>query len=199
MFGTERFNHELMNSADKSVADAGSDIVDCIDTFAVGTPQSDDITLMLLDIPRDKVPTSVPATRGSRTFNLDGQLTTSSGEWLEHFLKQAGTAPDIIMEMTLVLEELVTNVRKYAGLPDDAEVTVEISAGEESVVLTIVDAGAAFNPLEDGQRSTLGADIDSAEIGGLGVHLATQLTDEQSYRREGDKNLLQVVKRLQST
>jgi len=199
MFGTERFNHELMTSADKSVADAGSDIVDCIDTFAVGTPQSDDITLMLLDIPRDKVQPSVQATRGSRTFNLDGQLTTSSGEWLEHFLKQAGTGPDIIMEMTLVLEELVTNVRKYAELPDDAEVTVKISAGEEAVVLTIVDAGAAFNPLADGQRSTLGADIDSAEIGGLGVHLITQLTDEQSYRREGDKNLLQVVKRLQST
>ena len=198
MFGTERFNHELITSADKSVADAGSDIVDCIDTFAVGTPQSDDITLMLLDIPRDRVPTPVQATRGSRAFNLDDQLTTRSGEWLEHFLKQSGTAPDIIMEMTLVLEELVTNVRKYAGLPDDAEVTVNISAGEESVVLTIVDAGAAFNPLADGQRATLGADIDSAEIGGLGVHLVTQLTDEQSYRREGDKNLLQVIKRLQS-
>jgi sigma-B regulation protein RsbU (phosphoserine phosphatase) len=154
---------------------------------------------MLLDMPPGKLPTSVQRARGSRAFSLNDQLTTSSGEWLEHFLKQAGTAPDIIMEMTLVLEELATNVRKYSGLPDDAEVTVEISAGEESVVLTIIDAGAAFNPLEDGQRSTLGADIDSAEIGGLGVHLVTQLTDEQSYRREGDRNLLQVIKRLPST
>jgi sigma-B regulation protein RsbU (phosphoserine phosphatase) len=199
MFGTDRFNHELVTSADKSVADAGSHIIDCVDTFATGTPQSDDITLMLLDMPPGKLPTSVQRARGSRAFSLNDQLTTSSGEWLEHFLKQAGTAPDIIMEMTLVLEELATNVRKYSGLPDDAEVTVEISAGEESVVLTIIDAGAAFNPLEDGQRSTLGADIDSAEIGGLGVHLVTQLTDEQSYRREGDRNLLQVIKRLPST
>ena len=199
MFGTDRFNHELVTSADKSVSEAGSHIIDCVDTFATGTPQSDDITLMLLDIPRDQAQTSVQNTRGSRAFNLNAQLTTSSGEWLEHFLKQAGTAPDIIMEMTLVLEELVTNVRKYSGLPDAAEATVEISAGEDAVVLTIIDAGAAFNPLEDAKRSTLGADIDSAEIGGLGVHLVTQLTDEQSYRREGDKNLLQVIKRLQST
>ncbi len=57
------------------------------------------------------------------------------------------------------------------------------------------DEGRQFNPLTESKRSHLGADIDSAEIGGLGVHLITQLTDEQSYRREGERNYLLVRKR----
>ena len=96
-----------------------------------------------------------------------------------------------------MLEELVTNVRKYAGLPEGAELTVQVAKTETSLILTIVDGGVAFNPLEDGHRSPLGADIESAEIGGLGVHLVTQLTDEQVYRREGDQNMLRIVKQLQ--
>ena len=39
-------------------------------------------------------------------------------------------------------------------------------------------------------------DIESAEIGGLGVHLIPQLTDEQSYRRDNGYNRLRVSKRL---
>ena len=197
MFGMARFNQCLAASLEKTVDVAGLGIIDSVDAFAAGTAQSDDITLMLLDIPAGNAEGSSSKAQVSRGFKLDGQLNASSGEWLEHTLEQAGVAPDIIMEMTLVLEELVTNVRKYAGLPEDAELTVEVTAAKTALTLTIIDGGAAFNPLEDAQRSPLGADIESAEIGGLGVHLVTQLTDEQVYRREGDQNLLQIVKQLQ--
>ncbi|MEP1471453.1 MAG: SpoIIE family protein phosphatase [Halieaceae bacterium] len=197
MFGMERFNQRLAAGVDEAVEDAGIGIIDSVDSFAAGTAQSDDITLMLLDIPEAKAAVSSSTDQLSRSFKLDAQLNASSGEWLEHALEQTGVAPDIIMEMTLVLEELVTNVRKYAGLPEDAELTVQVATTGNSLILTIVDGGVAFNPLEDAHRSPLGADIESAEIGGLGVHLVTQLTDEQVYRREGDQNLLRVVKLLQ--
>lgn len=98
------------------------------------------------------------------------------------------------MEFDLVAEEIVTNVQKYAGLEagELLGLTVTVTAG--SLALEARDQGKPFNPLEDGHRSELGADIDSAEIGGLGVHLITQLTDRQSYRRENGYNILRVEK-----
>ena len=109
-------------------------------------------------------------------------------------MEQAGTAPDVIMEMVLVQEELVTNVAKYSGLGEQGEVTVTISISADELRLEIRDRGEPFDPLTEGQRAELGADIDHARVGGLGVHLVTQLTDTQLYRREDNENVLTVTR-----
>ncbi len=62
--------------------------------------------------------------------------------------------------------------------------------------MQLSDPGIAFNPLVEARRSELGADIESAEIGGLGVHLITSFTDRQEYRRVDDRNVLRVTRLL---
>ena len=101
------------------------------------------------------------------------------------------------MLVALVAEEIATNVDKYAELPADGIIEITVQASAAQVSLEFRDKGVAFNPLQDAQRATLGADIESAEIGGLGVHLVTQLTDEQLYRRIDGHNVLRVTKLLQ--
>ncbi|MEH6515703.1 MAG: SpoIIE family protein phosphatase [Halioglobus sp.] len=194
MFGTERFNECLSNSASSSPAAAGTSIFTHIDEFAGEAPQSDDITLLILDIPISAA--AVQSSEHNQNFPLDEQLHSSVCRWLEHLLEQAGTQPDVIMELTLVLEELVTNVRKYSGMTERDLVEVKLSMSSAAIGLQICDLGKPFNPLLEGHRSTLGADIEAAEVGGLGVHLITQLTDEQTYRREANKNILRVIKWL---
>ena len=98
------------------------------------------------------------------------------------------------MELILVAEELSTNIEKYADLPKNSELRVALELSPTSVAMEFSDDGRQFNPLTESKRSHLGADIESAEIGGLGVHLITQLTDEQSYRYEGGRNCLRVEK-----
>ena len=93
-------------------------------------------------------------------------------------------------------EELVTNVAKYSGLGESDSVGVSLVIDRDKLSLEVRDSGAAFDPLSEGQRAELGADIDHARVGGLGVHLITQLTDTQSYRRDNNENILTVTRSI---
>ncbi|MEJ2532705.1 MAG: ATP-binding protein, partial [Halioglobus sp.] len=97
-------------------------------------------------------------------------------------------------EMTLVAEEIVSNIEKYAELDESATVRLQVEVNGSRLTLQVIDSGIPFNPLEHARRAELGAGIDHAEIGGLGVHLITRLTDEQSYHRSGSCNVLRVSK-----
>ena len=50
MFGIERFNEALLAGRELPVAVAGAGLFETLADFSGGTPQSDDICLMLLDI-----------------------------------------------------------------------------------------------------------------------------------------------------
>ena len=195
MYGTERVVQSVSNTATLATNAAGQAIVTAVDSFTDGAPQSDDITLMLLDV---SVPgaASAASINASERFELGPQLSTRAGEWLEHLLEQSGIPPDVVMEMVLVQEELVTNVAKYSGLEESGSVTVSLGIDADRLSLEVRDSGAPFDPLSESQRAELGADIDHARVGGLGVHLVTQLTDTQSYRRDNNENILTVTRSI---
>ena len=97
------------------------------------------------------------------------------------------------MEVTLLLEEVLTNIEKYSGLGAEASVALELAIAEDHLSLEISDPGQAFNPLK-ATGAALGQETDSAEIGGLGVHLIRQLSDEQHYDYRDGQNRLRIVK-----
>jgi len=198
MFGFDRFNNCLAQTGQTRVAAAGASIFEAIDQHAGTTAQSDDITLMLLQLaaaPASPAAATATATAG-RSFPRGEKLTSRVLEWLQHTLQQLAVPPAIHMELALVAEEIVTNADKYAELPAGAAIELTVEATTRAITLQVRDRGTAFNPLQQSRRSTLGASIDSAEIGGLGVHLITQLTDEQDYRRVDGHNVLRVTKLL---
>jgi len=197
MFGFDRFNECLAHSGTAPIAAAGPGIFEAIDNYAGATPQSDDITLMLLQLPpASPAFGAVGSGPVSHSFGRGDHLVSRVQDWLQHTLETLTISLEIQMELALVAEEIITNVDKYAGLPAAAVIELEVHNSAGGISLVVRDQGLAFNPLQDGQRSPLGADIDSAEIGGLGVHLITQLTDQQDYRREEGHNVLRVTKFL---
>ena len=199
MFGFDRFNACFAQTGEAPIATAGQEIFQAIDRHAGATPQSDDITLMLLQLGPNTADSEaiVMSDILSRSFTRGDQLTNRALEWLQQTLEDLAVPADVHMELLLVAEEIVTNVDKYADLPPAGVIEVVVEKTDKRVHLEVRDEGTAFNPLEQGHRSTLGADIESAEIGGLGVHLVTQLTDQQDYRRENGQNVLRVIKFLQ--
>lgn len=197
MFGVDRFNAELTRTGSDSVAEAGAAIIAKVDKFAGTRPQSDDISLLLLDFrPR---PEDENANGSRREFKLGPDITSRVEHWLQAELSGLGLEHDVVMEIVLVSEEVVTNIEKYAGLPGDASVEVELIVGPVQIELEFSDVGMAFNPLQDARGATLGADIESAEIGGLGVHLVSHLTDSQTYQRLEQRNVLRLTKTLRQT
>ncbi|MEP5567392.1 MAG: SpoIIE family protein phosphatase [Halioglobus sp.] len=190
MYGVDRFNQEFQASGELPIAEAGLQLFNSVDTYTGELPQSDDITLLLLQYPK------VDEFRETEAFDLGDGLTGRVQSWLGATLEKWSIALETVMEFDLVAEELVTNVQKYSGLEADQLLQMTVIKTANSLVLELRDQGKAFNPFQDGHRSKLGADIESAEIGGLGVHLVTQLTDQQNYRRENECNVLRVEKTI---
>ena len=115
-------------------------------------------------------------------------------DWLEAALETAGVAAAIVGELRLIAEEGLSNVIRH-GYADSArhsiEVTLEIGGGE--IVLVLRDDGRPFNPLAAPARDSHTPTEERA--GGWGIHLLQSLADRADYRREGNANVLRLVKR----
>jgi serine/threonine-protein kinase RsbW len=97
----------------------------------------------------------------------------------------------------LALEEMLTNTIKYAyDTPGAHEITVKISVDEKLILLSLIDDGHEFNPLEI-QKPDLDADISERAVGGVGIHLTKNMVDDMKYRRENERNVLEIFINLQ--
>ena len=97
---------------------------------------------------------------------------------------------------SLTIEELVTNCIKY-GYSDEDEHTVEIvfSVVDGMLTIDVTDDGNPFNPLE-APGPDLSIAPEKRPIGGLGLHLLRELSDEQRYERRDGTNRLTLTKRM---
>ncbi len=98
--------------------------------------------------------------------------------------------------VNLAIEELVVNVIRYAYVDDDQH-TIEIGLGiiDEQIILEIRDAGRPFDPRSAPRHD---ADVEDLQVGGLGLTLVLDIVDALTYRREDDKNRVQVVVHLRA-
>ena len=118
---------------------------------------------------------------------------------VEEFCRVHGLATTTVLDVRLVTEEVLTNAVKYAyeGVGDQS-VELRLSASSQSVRMEFRDEGAPFNPL-DVPAPNPSNRTGEHEIGGLGIHLARSLVDDASYSREGNVNVLVLIKHVGST
>ncbi len=190
-FGIDAFNEVLERSAGFSLAALGQVVFDTIDSYAGETPQSDDITVLLLQ--------PGPAGSGGNSIRLPAEPGSVFIllNWIDSLLSGPVLGPVLCHDVKLLAEEVLTNIIKYGELEEGAEVRVSIEQDENRLALEFRDRGIPFDPLQQAQRSELGSETESAAIGGLGVHLLEALSDEQYYQRSDRENRLRLIKRLQ--
>ena len=97
--------------------------------------------------------------------------------------------------MELVIEELFVNVANYAYTPKEGNCTVqkEFQENPRAVVVTFIDSGMPYNPLEHEDPDTsLG--VEERAIGGLGIFLVKKNVDDISYEHKDGQNVLRLKK-----
>ena len=107
-----------------------------------------------------------------------------------------GLQPDAIFSVNLALDEVVTNIIRYAH--DDGRqhpIVVRLTLEPGVLTVEVEDDGRAFNPLE-APAPDLHASIEDRPIGGLGIHLVRSVMTSVEYRREDGRNVLTMKKRL---
>lgn len=98
-----------------------------------------------------------------------------------------------IYTLNLVLEEIVTNVMKYAyGQGVEKPIIIRYQYDKRCLNVEVEDQGPAFNPLEAGEPD-LSSSLENRQIGGLGIHLVKHLASNLVYSRKNDKNILRLV------
>lgn len=100
------------------------------------------------------------------------------------------------MNLSLALDEVLTNIISY-GFDDGLRHRIEVDLSLAGTALRAVvrDGGRPFDPL-GAPPPDLDLPLEERGIGGLGIHFVRTLMDEVSYRREGDRNVLTLCKRI---
>ena len=117
--------------------------------------------------------------------------------FVEAFGVAEGLDREVVFNINLALDEVVTNVIRYGHEDDGREHPIVVRLALDGGVLTaeVEDDGRAFNPLE-APAPDLNASIDDRGIGGLGIYLVRSVMSSVEYRREDGRNVLTMRKNL---
>ena len=99
------------------------------------------------------------------------------------------------MQIDVAVDELFSNISRYAYTPETGEATVrfEYDEKEKAVHITFIDSGVPFNPLERSAPDTH-IPLERRSIGGLGIHLVRKTMDGMEYEYKDGKNILTIRK-----
>ena len=115
---------------------------------------------------------------------------------VDTFLDSARSSEWASYVVHLTLEELFTNVVKYARSDSDEQsIAVHLQVVGDAIQLVVEDGGPPFDPTSYPDPVSE-PDLDTVISGGLGIHLVRQLADRLTYRRAGDRNRVEVHVRL---
>jgi len=185
LYGEQRL-FDTLAQCDRQPAGAIEAVVADVAKFTRDAAQSDDLTLLALHWHG-----AAAAAERSLTLEIGAQLAQVAAvldrveEWLDGHAINAELRGDV----RVALEELFVNAVEY-GFPQGVErarlrTLLTLDTGALHVEFT--DNGIAHDPFARPPPS-LDVDHDGREAGGLGVFLVTRLASEYHYRREGDRN-----------
>lgn len=104
---------------------------------------------------------------------------------LEGFAEAAELSPRATQHLALVTEELAANVAMHAR--GASLLRVDLRREGDSVRLVVEDDGPEFDPFSAAEPDTA-ADVETRDVGGLGVHFVRRMTREAAYERRDGLN-----------
>ena len=95
--------------------------------------------------------------------------------------------------VNLIVEEVFVNIVDYS----EADfIIVEIEYENATLMLNFIDNGIEFNPILK-ENPELPDTVDEAQIGGLGILLTKELSDELDYHYINGENHLKIIKKVE--
>lgn len=117
-------------------------------------------------------------------------------EFVDDIGRELNLDDELLMNLNLVMEEMVSNVVFYA-YPEGKEAEIELLAESNGHELTFVlsDRGKEFDPTmkEDADPNINPAD---REIGGMGIFIVKNIMNDVTYQRLQGRNLLTMKKEI---
>jgi anti-sigma regulatory factor (Ser/Thr protein kinase) len=128
---------------------------------------------------------------------LNNQRTeiAKAHQLLDELALQVGLPPKTCADLHVALEEHLTNVINYGYTPGQAgRIALRLDASPEALRVEIEDDARPFNPLL-APSVDVHQPLEERPIGGLGIHMIRQLTDDLRYEARAGHNVLTLIKR----
>jgi serine/threonine-protein kinase RsbW len=107
------------------------------------------------------------------------------------FLESQSLPGPAFYKANLVLEEVLTNIVKYAFADaSEHEISVLIAVNDDDLMIRFVDDGREFDPL-DVLPPAMKESLEESSEGGLGVYLVRKSVNSIEYYRDQSKNVLE--------
>ncbi len=194
LYGEERLLHVMNQNTNMSSKELCEAVKADVDAFVGEAPQFDDITMLCLNYlasgEKNNDMKELTIKIKAVVKNID-VVTAFVNEQLE----KVDCPMKIQMQIDVAIDEIFGNICHYAYPLGEGDAIVCVGMQEEprAVVMTFMDSGIPYNPLEkEDPDTTLSA--EEKEIGGLGIFIVKKTMDEISYRYENEKNILTVKK-----
>jgi PAS domain S-box-containing protein len=195
-YGEGRLEDFIQRSKKLGTKHLVESLVRDVDEFVGEEEQSDDITVFCLRY----VAWEVRDARGTVELRLVNDLAEIDRclEALEEICRRFELPAEIQNAFSVVLDDLLNNVINYAYKEDgEHPIDVVLSTDGQRFIVSVTDEGIEFDPFMI-QEPDIDATIDERQIGGLGIHLIRNLMDDHFYRRDGNKNVTTLMKRIQA-
>ncbi len=106
--------------------------------------------------------------------------------FFEKFQEFHNLAKDVVNAVQVALDEMISNIILYAYEgKEEHEIFIKVRMTDAAVILQIRDDGKKFNPFSFSQsKADTQSSLVTRPLGGLGLHLVSNLMDscEYSYR-----------------
>ena len=172
-FGERRLRDELASGCHR--------LREALTEFVGTAEQSDDLTGMLIRWHGE-------SESAEKTFPCTEDSLGAAVGFVRSAL--AGTDGKTVAAILNVTDEIASNIVNYSGAQD---YTVTVERGADRLRLRFSDAGRPYNPLSHVDPDTH-ADLQDRPVGGLGLVVVKRLADRVTYAREGDRNVLTVIR-----
>lgn len=112
-------------------------------------------------------------------------------------LEKLGCPMKAQTQISIAIDELFGNIANYAYSPDVGKATVRFEVEEEplAVIITFIDNGKPFNPLEQKEPDTT-LSAQERKVGGLGIFLVKKTMNLVEYEYKNGQNVLKIKKNI---
>ncbi|MBR4719835.1 MAG: ATP-binding protein [Lachnospiraceae bacterium] len=118
-------------------------------------------------------------------------------EFVDEELEGLDCSIKLQTQIDVAVEELFVNIASYAyeGGNGMACIRIDKEEMEPAIVITFIDQGFPYNPLER-EDPDVTLSVEQRNIGGLGVFMVKKSMDEVSYKYCDGSNMLTIKKKL---
>jgi len=118
-----------------------------------------------------------------KLINKKAEIEIAQKE-ITKFCEKYNLSEKLKLNLNIIIDEMVTNTIQYAyDDKDPHEIMIDLILKADRLIIYYIDDGKKFDPTKSKTPSHLAKDLHDKPIGGLGIYLVKNISDNMIYKR----------------